>query len=231
MGNVLNQVPFNPGTERFKIINLKNGLPDEIKVNSTLVPLPVNAVLKKSQSKQQFQNLIVDFTNALYDDEFVNFSISDTELKLHEDIIPLKGYATVEWTKTESPGYPDKYKAYLKGNKMKFLGGEWTNNTIKFKTREFGTIVTLYDLDPPVIAPKALTKENLKFRISDALSGIKKIECYVNDEWVLMDYEYKNGMIWSEKLDPSKPFLGNIVLKITDNCDNVGTFQTEITEK
>jgi hypothetical protein len=146
-------------------------------------------------------------------------------------VIPLKGYADIVWKMNSLPAYSDKYKAYLKAGKMKFLGGEWQGSSLSFKTREFGKIQTLYDLDPPAIAPKALTKEILKFRISDNLSGIKTIECYINDEWILMNYEYKNGMIWSEKLDSSKPFLGKVVLKITDKCDNVGTFETEITEK
>jgi hypothetical protein len=186
--NSTNQVPFDEtlGQTKVKIIDLKSGFPESITLNGAQIMLPLNV------------------------------NVTDSELNLHEDVIPLKGYADIVWKMNSLPAYSDKYKAYLKAGKMKFLGGEWQGSSLSFKTREFGKIQTLYDLDPPAIAPKALTKEILKFRISDNLSGIKTIECYINDEWILMNYEYKNGMIWSEKLDSSKPFLGKVVLKITE---------------
>lgn len=231
--NTTNQVPFDEtlGQTKVKIINLKSGFPESITLNGAQIMLPLNASIKKANPVLNLENLKADFKDVLYDDAFVNIDVNDSELNLHEDVIPLKGYADIVWKMNSLPADPDKYKAYLKAGKMKFLGGEWQGTSLSFKTREFGKIQTLYDLDPPAIAPKSLTKESLKFRISDNLSGIKTIECYVNDEWILMNYEYKNGTIWSEKLDSSKPFLGKVVLKITDKCNNVGTFETEITEK
>jgi hypothetical protein len=231
--NSTNQVPFDEtlGQTKVKIIDLKSGFPESITLNGAQIMLPLNAAIKKANPVLNLENLKADFKDVLYDDAFLNINVTDSELNLHEDVIPLKGYADIVWKMNSLPAYSDKYKAYLKAGKMKFLGGEWQGSSLSFKTREFGKIQTLYDLDPPAIAPKALTKEILKFRISDNLSGIKTIECYINDEWILMNYEYKNGMIWSEKLDSSKPFLGKVVLKVTDNCENVGTFETEITEK
>jgi Peptidase family M23 len=227
------QVPFDEVFERLKIkiIDLKKEFPESITLNGTPVLLPINTALKKANPFLEKEYLKGNFRDVLYDDAFINVLVSENELVLHEDDIPLKGFADIFWRKNSLPAYPDKYKAYLKAGKMKYLGGDWDANTLNFKTREFGTIQTLYDFDSPTITPKGLTKESLKFRIMDSLSGIKTIACYVNDEWILMNYEYKNGMIWSEKLDSSKPFLGKVVLKITDNCDNVGTFETEITEK
>jgi murein DD-endopeptidase MepM/ murein hydrolase activator NlpD len=232
-GNSITQVPFDEilGQTKIKVLDLKLGFPESISLNGAPIVLPVNTAIKKTNPIFIKDNLQANFKDVLYDDAFVHISVNDSELNLHDDVIPLKGYADIVWQKNTLPAYPDKYKAYLKSGKMKFLGGDWQGSTLSFKTREFGKILTLYDLDAPAISPKALTKESLKFRISDSLSGIKTIACFVNDEWVLMNFEYKNGMIWSEKLDSSKPFLGKVVLKITDNCDNVGTFETEITEK
>jgi murein DD-endopeptidase MepM/ murein hydrolase activator NlpD len=232
-GNSITQVPFDEilGQTKIKVLDLKLGFPESISLNRVPIVLPVNTAIKKSNPIFIKDNLQANFKDVLYDDAFVHITVNDSELNLHDDVIPLKGYADIVWQKNTLPAYPDKYKAYLKAGKMKFLGGDWQGSTLSFKTREFGKILTLYDLDAPAILPKALTKESLKFRISDSLSGIKTIACFVNDEWVLMNFEYKNGMIWSEKLDSSKPFLGKVVLKITDNCDNVGTFETEITEK
>jgi len=231
--NTQKQIPFDEVFEKtkVKILDLKNGLPEEIQVNDIPVTMPVNTLLSKSNPIFEKANLKFNFGEMLYHDEFVNITSNESEIHFHEDIIPLKGKIDITWTKSTAPSNAEKHKAYLKGSKMKYLGGEWTNNVLNFQTREFGTIQLLNDFDPPTIVPKALTKESLKFRISDGLSGIKTISCYVNDEWVLMNFEYKNGMIWSEKLKEAKPFIGNIVLRITDYCNNTQIFETQISEK
>ena len=89
----------------------------------------------------------------------------------------------------------------------------------------------MYDGVPPLITPRTLDSNSLKYRISDELSGIKTINCTVNDEWVLMNYEFKSGLIWSEKADKSKPFSGKVVLSITDNAGNIARHETEIINK
>lgn len=229
----ITQVPFDEtaGLTKIKVIDLKKEYPESITLNNIPIKLPFNTILKKSDPKIDFPLIKADFKGVLYDDAFIDVTVTDNELKLHEDIIPLKGNAKVIWQTNSLPAYPEKYKAYLNTGKKKFLGGEWKGSYLHFETREFGKIQLLYDIDPPVISPKSLSKESLKFRISDNLSGIKTIACYVNDEWVLMNFEYKNGSIWSEKLDSTKPFLGKVVLNIIDNCGNTGTFATEITEQ
>jgi hypothetical protein len=42
------------------------------------------------------------------------------------------------------------------------------------------------------------------------MSGIKDYELKVNGEWVLMNHDPKNNYLWSEKLEKSKPFVGNL---------------------
>ncbi len=210
------------------IIDMDYDFPTSIKLDGNDISLPVNVAVTLEQPNIDIQNLKANFHGTLYDNAFINVDVSDDALVLHQDVIPLKSHAEIQWTKNARINYPEKQKVYLEGSKRKFIGGEWTGQTIKFKTREFGTYVTLFDFEPPTITARTLNQDNLRFTISDKISGIKSIECFVDGQWVLMDYEYKTGAIWARKQDKSKPFQGNLVLKVTDNCNNTQSYETTI---
>ncbi|MCH7409853.1 M23 family metallopeptidase [Belliella sp. DSM 111904] len=108
-----------------------------------------------------------------------------------------------------------------------FVGGTWEGEDIKFKTRNFGTFVLDYDQVPPRINPVKITGQEIRFRISDDKSGIKDFEAFVNGEWVLMKYEHKQAVIWSEKLD-KQPFKGEVLLKVRDMAGNEATWTGNI---
>lgn len=213
---------------RSAVYNLDEGFPSRVVLGNAEVALPVNTAVRLENPYISIAGLKANFSGTLYDNAYINVSVSDDELVLHEDVIPLKGAAEIHWTKSGTVNYPDKQRVYLDGPKRKFVGGEWNNKTISFKTRELGTYLTLYDFDPPIITPRTVDNQNLRFKIEDKLSGISKIECYLDDQWILMDYEYKTGVIWSRKLDINKPFIGKLVLKITDNCNNTQSYETTI---
>lgn len=213
---------------RSAVYNLDEGFPSRVVLGNAEVALPVNTAVRLENPYISIAGLKANFSGTLYDNAYINVSVSDDELVLHEDVIPLKGAAEIHWTKSGTVNYPDKQRVYLDGPKRKFVGGEWNNKTISFKTRELGTYLTLYDFDPPIITPRTVDNQNLRFKIEDKLSGISKIECYLDDQWILMDYEYKTGAIWSRKLDINKPFIGKLVLKITDNCNNTQSYETTI---
>lgn len=207
------------------IFDLNKTLAETIFINKDMLSLPFNVALSPEKSFINLPGLEADFKDALFRPYFVHFSVTENILNLHEDVIPLKNPATIVWKKTNSIVYPNKLKVYLMGSKPKFIGGEWSGSNITFKTKEFGTFQTLFDFEQPIITPKTISKDYLSFRIKDELSGIKSINCKVNQEWVLMNFEYKSGLIWSEKLDNTKPFRGNLVLEITDNCENIKRFE------
>lgn len=213
---------------RTGVYDLKEGFPEQVLIGEKKVALPVNTAITLQNPQISIPNLQGDFSGTLYDDAYVFTDVSDEALVLHEDVIPLKGDAQLEWTKTGQVSYPEKQKVYLEGKKRKFIGGQWKNKTISFKTREFGTYLTLYDFDPPAITPRTVNADALRFTVTDKLSGIQKIECYVNGEWILMDYEYKTGAIWARKRDADQSFSGNLVLKVTDFCNNTQSYETSI---
>ena len=108
-----------------------------------------------------------------------------------------------------------------------FVGGEWESNDIRFKTRNFGTFVLDEDRTPPTIAPIRVNGSEMRFVIKDEKSGIRDFEAFVNGKWVLMRYEHKQNVIWSEKID-KQPFNGEVLLKVRDMAGNESKYSTTI---
>jgi hypothetical protein len=64
----------------------------------------------------------------------------------------------------------------------------------------------------------------MRFTIKDNLSGIKSFEAFVNGEWVLMRYEHKQAVIWSESMN-GQSLKGTAILKVTDQAGNVAEWR------
>lgn len=131
-----------------------------------------------------------------------------------------------------NPGYQgDKKHIHVyqqaANGRNSFVGGEWESDDIRFKTRNFGTFVIDEDKTPPSIVPVRLNSSELRFVIKDNKSGIKEFEAFVDGKWVLMRYEHKQNVIWSEKID-KQPFKGDVLLKVRDMAGNEARYTTTI---
>lgn len=108
-----------------------------------------------------------------------------------------------------------------------FVGGEWESEDIRFKTRNFGTFVLDVDRTAPTIAPVRVNASEMRFEIKDDKSGIKDFEAYVDGKWVLMRYEHKQSVIWSEKSD-KQPFKGDVLLIVRDMAGNEKRYTSKL---
>ena len=123
----------------------------------------------------------------------------------------------------------EKHAVYrFEDSRYIFLPASKENGKIKFETVKLGKFVIQQDLIAPDIRRIYATGNTLRFRISDNLSGIANYEATINGDWVLMNYDYKTGIIYSEKLNPEKPFKGALILKVTDRVGNIKTFKQQI---
>lgn len=86
--------------------------------------------------------------------------------------------------------------------KLTFLGNKKEGDFLEAKTNVLGTYVIARDSIMPSIKPlnfsnNASVSENwsLRVMIDDKETGISKYAMYINDEWVLADYDAKNKML------------------------------------
>ncbi len=162
-------------------------------------------------------------------------------LEVNQNTIPLNDFLTItvrpqqstigSVLTTDSTGrfVLDRTQMYLvSGGKRKLLGGTWKNGRITFRTRELGRFQLFTDVTPPKVQVLVKSSSTISAKISDDLSGINTFRAFVNGNWVLMQYDYKRALIWSDKLNPDVPFQGDVRLEVTDRAGNVATITTTI---
>jgi hypothetical protein len=89
-------------------------------------------------------------------------------------------------------------------------GGSYANGKVSSKLRNFGKFAIGIDTIAPEIKPTGGTmsgdmsgKKQLKFLITDELSGIETYEGYIDGQWVLFEYDMKNDLLF-HALDAAK---------------------------
>ena len=208
--------------------DLRKGLPDSINFCGEVVKTGIYSEIP-SHTETGFYNHHIDvlFTNKdLFDTLYLQFEKKYDQRRNRElfsfphEHIPLR--SPVEVRLKPEKTYDKKNSAVYawNGRYLSYVGGTWHGSTIKIRTRSLETFTIAQDSIPPIISPAIINSREVYFKIQDNLSGIKSFEATLNGEFVLMNYEPKKRLIWSEKLDENIPFVGEFVLELTDNAGN-----------
>lgn len=179
--------------------------------------------------------------NSIYDNMyFVHSTRSLPNLKysplvqLHFPQIPLQQKINL---KIKAINLPVKYqsKALLatidKKQKNVAAGGEWVNGFVSGNISSFGKYFIAVDTLAPEIIPINIQQEknmsstnSIIFKIADELSGIKKINGYIDNQWVVFDYDLKNGLIQyffdKERLNRNAKHTLEVVVSDAKNNEN-----------
>lgn len=107
-----------------------------------------------------------------------------------------------------------------------------TGNTLSAESRSFGKFSLFVDDQAPSITSINFSNDNqwsagkIKFKIKDNFSGIDHYAAYVNEKWVLMEYEPKQEMLTIDVNEIIKSDQAQLLnLKVTDGAGNVATFE------
>nr|WP_299419506.1 M23 family metallopeptidase [uncultured Emticicia sp.] len=221
---------YRRGTESVYLHDLNKGIADFIQVENSSEKLSIKQeILPQKGQYYSEPKLKINFDNALYDTLYLKTNQNGNRLTINTEKIPLKDFITISWSPTGVAISP-KTSVYYVNDGRKYLGGNWLGNQIQFKTKEMGDFQAITDNEAPNIRPIKIDSTDLRFSISDGLSGIKTFNCYVNGRWVLMDYEYKSNRIWSIKLNELETFSGDLMLEVTDNVGNLAVYEVNIDE-
>ncbi len=171
--------------------------------------------------------------NSLYDTLFINLSNKNKSGKevfsIGKITDPLNAPIKVTLKMQEKIKPDPKLAVYhLEGKANEYLGGEWQNGNMKFKTMQLGDFILLKDSIAPVIHRLHCYSSSARFRVTDNLSGVAQFSATVDGEWLLMAYDYKTGILQSERLDKSKPIQGDFELTITDRSGNQSIYKQKI---
>ncbi len=224
--------------EAIYLWNLKYAFPDSVDICGEREQFNFKATVPPGSSFNFYhKNLTINFPRkALFDTLYLSsdYRLNNDSTREYFEIgsrsIPLRKFATFTFKPKLTYQNKRQYKAYLVNGKenYSYQGGNWNKNSFQLRTRDFGTFTLLKDSIPPTINPLRISTSQIRMKIKDDLSGIKSFRLTVDGTWVLMNYDYKRQLLWSEKLDRSKPFKGKMILKVTDNCGNENVYTKTI---
>ncbi len=137
--------------------------------------------------------------------------------------------------------YPIKYKDNLlianvsSNGGMKAKRATWEGDYLVANLKEFGNYTIAIDTIKPRINPSNIySGKNLRFqktidiRISDDFSGIKTFNAYINDEWILMEYEPKEALLrhYIDKIYPQGEY--NFRIEVIDEANNTSEYNAKV---
>lgn len=229
----INLEPYR-GDENFQyyLWDLRVGTPRSLFINGETLPTHLVGLLPSRQNISYLQpEFTINLTHrSLFDTLYLAFtkeidSARNLEMfRFKNPTEPIRSNVELS-LKPEKVYNQEKAMVYsVFGKKFNYMGGEWENNEISFNTRDLVSYTILEDTIPPTIDLKMANPDMFKFRINDQLSGIKSFNATINGEFVLMHYEPKRKLIWSEKLNENIPFRGKFILEVIDNSNNVTTY-------
>lgn len=135
---------------------------------------------------------------------------------------------------------PQKYeeKVFIaRGSKASFsnIGGDYEKGAITTTSSEFGRFFIEIDTIAPKIVARNLKKKVLEprngvisFTVSDDKSGIDTFDIYIDEKWVIGEYDAKNKLV-TIKLDPERIGTNRkheIEFYIADKVGNTDFFQS-----
>lgn len=116
------------------------------------------------------------------------------------------------------------------------LTGRLSDGFVNGQSSVFGMFYIGIDTIPPLVSAVGFSnganlsgRREMRIRITDNLSGIKSYEPFIDGNWALFEYDQKNRVL-IHKFDPARIRKGTnhtLVLKVTDNRDNVSSFTTD----
>ncbi|SFS98857.1 M23 family metallopeptidase [Sphingobacterium wenxiniae] len=152
--------------------------------------------------------------------------------RVHNSLTPLFTSYKLSIRPTNLPEHLQS-KALIASAENGSEGGTFADGWVTVNTRNFGNFYVVVDTVPPVITPRNLTngknvanQSKIDFTISDNFSGIQSFHGYIDDQWVLMEYDSKNRHVW-HRFDPSLPKGQHTFrLVVKDWKDNEKVYET-----
>jgi hypothetical protein len=218
--------------------DLRTGIPDSIELCGEMIYPKLEMTVPSNTEFRYFKDEfdLHFYSKTLFDTLYLKTDYMDELMdnreifEISEDIYPLKKNMIVRLKPKLQYQHKDKISAYHTTDLKNFShqGGVWKKDRFEFYTRTLGKYTLLPDTIAPKIRVVQQNSDHFRCYITDERSGIKDYELTINGQWILMNYDPKRNYIWSEKLEKSKPFSGNLELKVRDNVNNEKIYQTTI---
>lgn len=128
------------------------------------------------------------------------------------------------------------YVAYINNKgKVSSLGGKMVKGAMEVETRNLGEFTLKIDSIAPTVSPvnfkngqSATELKSLKFKISDDMTGIDSYNIYLNDKWVLGQYDAKNNLLYYDIDNHMPSGTVNVKVVVKDGVGNKKTYTAKV---
>ncbi|MBL4605462.1 MAG: M23 family peptidase, partial [Flavobacteriaceae bacterium] len=173
--------------------------------------------------------------NTFYKDIYLDFSVKNNVATIHRPNVPLDKRFTITFDSTlyKKADLDQLYIANI--NNKRYANYQNTKkkaDKVYTTTKTLGKYTLKIDNQKPKIYNSNFKKNAwltgltyLRIKISDAQSGIKSYDAYIDDEWVLMEYDLKKKRLSYDFRD--KKLVGSkhiFKLVVSDNVGNTNTY-------
>ncbi len=179
---------------------------------------------------------------SLYTDTYLDINAKGESIQIHDDATPLHKNMTLVFDVSRY-NEEDKKKLYIGrvngNNKVYYSRTSKKGNRFSTRTRTLGTYSLFTDTQKPTIVPvnvsnkKWISNEtHLKIKINDSESGVESYRGTINGTFILMEYDYKTGMLiydFNDKINLDKE--NNFKLVVLDKLGNRATYETTFYRK
>ncbi|MHC5353506.1 M23 family metallopeptidase [Myroides sp. LJL115] len=180
--------------------------------------------------------------NSFFEDFDLDLSTKDGVLYFHTPQVYSKKNMTVVFD-TSQMNIEDPSKAFIglvgKNGSRSYYATTKKGSQYSIETKNFGQYQIMYDRVAPSIYGASFkpgdwlsNATKISFKVSDDLSGISSIQGYINDKWILLDYDYKtktithyfsDGIVGSSRQD--------VTIIVKDNVGNTKELNTHFFRK
>ena len=218
------------------------GLKSETMINQQRDTTAYKIVKNKFQKFSKDGVTIAFPKNTFYKDFFLNFSVNERNATIHKPTIPLDKKFTITF---DSIMYNESeldhiYIANMNNKKYPYyMDTRKKSNKIFTTTKTLGKYGLLTDNQIPKIYNPNFKSNDwvsrlryLTIKISDSQSGIKSYEAYIDNEWILMEYDVKKKKLSYDFRD--KKLVGSkhiFKLVVSDNVGNTNTYNSSFYRK
>jgi murein DD-endopeptidase MepM/ murein hydrolase activator NlpD len=216
-------------------------IPVQYDLLTTIIsPEPVQSnyfVKANKDSNFALANMSVFFpAGTFYEDFDLNFDVKNDTLLLHDDTVPAHANFTIsiEDTKSTEAQREKMFIGRIEGKKVNYNPTYRKDSVFSTKVKILGkyalvadTIAPKISMAVPVEGKWISEQKTIQLSIYDDLSGIKSYNGYLNEKWVLFEYDNKTRKLIHYFSDGIVAEGANdLKVVVIDNVGNSTTFET-----
>lgn len=211
--------------------DVRRALPDSLKIGGhTNLFHFRQAIPSRTNYLFEGDSLSILFSeSSLFDTLYLETRRQNSIFQIGKTSVPLRDNIDVRLKPKVREAQRSKSAVYaLRGRNPVYQGGTWIGDEISFRTKDLGTYTVLPDTVAPAVKCLAGNREKVICKVSDNLSGIGTYRALINGRWLLMQYDYKTGLLWTDRPNDLPVLQGDFTLEVNDNVGNTTTLALKL---